>query len=80
MLSMSARPVFYVFQEGHAPHAPLARFTDEVAAREAAHALEGLGWRAELLARDEDPYLPRPGLWSVVYRSPTSRPLLRLAG
>jgi len=78
MPGMGGRLVYYVFEEGHAPHAPLARFTDEVGAREAAHALEILGWHAELLSRDEDPRLPRPSLWSVVYRSPRDRPALRL--
>jgi hypothetical protein len=69
--SAARRPriVLYVFGQ-RLPEQPIARFTDRDAAREAARALESLGIPADVLSRDESPWLARPSLWSLEYRSP----------
>ena len=64
-----ARVVLYVFEQ-RAPEHAIARFTDRRSAREAARVLESLGIRANVLSRDESPWLARPSFWSLEYRSP----------
>ena len=65
-----ARVVLYVFEQ-RAPKQPIARFTDRRSAREAATVLESLGIPADVLSRDESPWLGRPSFWSLEYRSPS---------
>ena len=64
-----ARLVLYVFEQ-RAPEQPIARCTDPRSAREAASALESLGIPADVLSRDESPWLARPSFWSLEYRTP----------